>query len=116
MYLKLMFTQKWQLFSHLFTHKLFHEFLSSVENERRIVLNESDQTVVGPINFHSTGKKLLWKSVGTKNVLVIHILHNIFYVQQRNSYRLGTTCGWVIDDRIYIFEWASPFKSQKWKS
>ncbi len=36
MYLKLMFNQKWQLFSHLFTHILFHKCLSSVENERRI--------------------------------------------------------------------------------
>ncbi len=28
--------------------------------------------------------------------------------EQRNSYRFGTTWGWVNDDRIYIFGWTIP--------
>ncbi len=40
--------------------------------------------------------------------------------EQRNSYRFGTTWGWVNDDRIFIFGWiiplrsALPFTSQMW--
>ncbi len=28
--------------------------------------------------------------------------------EQRNSYRFGTTCGWVNDDRIFTFGWIIP--------
>ncbi len=28
--------------------------------------------------------------------------------EQRNSYRIGTTWGWVNDDRIFIFGWTIP--------
>ncbi len=31
--------------------------------------------------------------------------------EQRHSYRVGTTGGWVNDDRIYIFGWTNPFKA-----
>ncbi len=33
--------------------------------------------------------------------------------KQRNSYRFGTTWGWVNDDRIVIFEWIIPFIMRK---
>ncbi len=31
--------------------------------------------------------------------------------EQRNSYRFGTTWGWVNDDRIFIFGWIIPLRS-----
>ncbi len=31
--------------------------------------------------------------------------------EQRNSYRFGTTWGWVNDDRIFIFGWTIPLMS-----
>ncbi len=31
--------------------------------------------------------------------------------EQRNSYRFGTTWGWVNDDRIFIFGWTIPLSS-----
>ncbi len=30
--------------------------------------------------------------------------------EQRNSYRFGTTWGWVNDDRIFIFGWTIPLR------
>ncbi len=30
--------------------------------------------------------------------------------EKRKSYRFGTTCGWVVNDRIFIFGWINPFK------
>ncbi len=32
-------------------------------------------------------------------------------VEQRHSYRFGTTWGWVNDDRIFIFGWTIPLRS-----
>ncbi len=31
--------------------------------------------------------------------------------EQRNSYRFGTTWGWVNDDRIFIFGWTIPLRT-----
>ncbi len=33
--------------------------------------------------------------------------------EQRNSYRFGTTWGWVNDDRIFIFGWTVPLNVKK---
>ncbi len=33
--------------------------------------------------------------------------------EQRNSYRFGTTCGRVNDDRIFIFGWTIPLMFEK---
>jgi len=34
--------------------------------------------------------------------------------EERNSYRFGTTWGWVNDDRIFIFGWTIPLRRQHW--
>ncbi len=36
--------------------------------------------------------------------------------EQRNSYRFGTTWGWVNDDRIFIFGWTIPLRSSFFSS
>ncbi len=33
---------------------------------------------------------------------------------ERRSYGFGTTCGWVINDRIFIFGWTIPLNSSDW--
>jgi len=56
---------------------------------------------MGPIDFHSMGKKILRKSMWPFNCLVTDILQNILFCvvqqtkDQRNSYRFGTTWGRV---------------------
>ncbi len=35
--------------------------------------------LLAAIDFHSMEKKILWKSLGTKNYLVANILQNIFF-------------------------------------
>ncbi len=35
--------------------------------------------------------------------------------EQRNSYRFGTTWGWVNDDRIFIFGWTIPLNVSIWQ-
>lgn len=57
------------------------------------------------IDFHSIFP-ILWKSTDTVNSLDTKIsLREI-----RNSYRFGTTQGWVNQDRIFILRWSIPLK------
>ncbi len=43
-----------------------------------------------PIDYHSMEKNMLWKSMGTRNCLVTHILQNNFLcVQQKKEIRTG---------------------------
>ncbi len=37
-------------------------------------------------------------------------------VEQRHSYRFGTTWGWVNDDRIFIFGWTIPLSTQMYQN
>ncbi len=50
---------------------------------------------------------LLWKSMVPQKQPGYKLLQNIF-LEQRNSYRFGTTWGGVNDDRIFIFGWTIP--------
>jgi len=53
------------------------------------------------------------------NCLVTNIFQNVFFcvlsyllsVEVRNSYKIGTTRQWVDDDRIWIFGWKFPLRS-----
>ncbi len=60
---------------------------------------------------------LLWKTMVPQNSLITNFLQNIFLCvqqKQRNSYRFGTTWGWV-NDRIFIFGWTIPLSHLKSK-
>jgi len=58
-----------------------------------------------PIDFHSIEWNL-WKSVGTRSHLVAYILQTVFRRQERNSYRFGTTWGWVLwKCQIFFYFW-----------
>ncbi len=51
---------------------------------------------------------LLWKSMVPKRSWLQTFFKNIFLCvrqNKRNSYRFGTTWGWVNDERIFIFGW-----------
>ncbi len=61
-----------------------------------------NQTVLAAIDFHSMGKKKLWKSMDTSNCLVTNILQSIILCFQQYSYTFWTILGWV-NDRIVIF-------------
>ncbi len=39
---------------------------------------------------------------------------NLFSEDERRSYGFGTTWGWEIKDRIFIFDWTIPLNVSKW--
>ncbi len=57
-------------------------------------------SVSGPID--SIDKKILWMSMGPKTVWLPTFFKYLIlcYREERNSYRFGTTWGWVNDDTI----------------
>ncbi len=64
----------------------------------------------GTIDFHSRRKNTMEVN-GAPELLCFP--HSSEYLplcsaEQRNSYRFGTTWGWVNDDRIFIFGWTIP--------
>ncbi len=64
----------------------------------------------GTIDFHSR-KKNTMEVNGAPELLSFP--HSSEYLplcsaEQRHSYRIGTTWGWVNDDRIFIFGWTIP--------
>jgi len=38
---------------------------------------------------------------------------NLCFEDERRSYRVGTTWGWVINDLIFIFGWTNPLKQDR---
>ncbi len=83
--------------------------------------------------FCRTQKKIFWRMWETEQFCGTIDFHSIFFsymkvngapkqpgyklsseylplclAEQRNSYRFGTTWGWVNDDRIFIFGWTIP--------
>ncbi len=57
-----------------------------VNTKDDISKNVGNQTVAGPLDRY---KKILWKSLGTSNCLVFHILQNSMYVQQKKETHSG---------------------------
>ncbi len=65
-------------------------------------------------------KTIQWKSISTiwfseYNYLVKHTVQKYLLscsTEDRNSYRFGTTCGYVNDNWIYIFGWTIPLRSK----
>ncbi len=53
---------------------------------------------------------LLWKSMVPQNSLITNFLP-LCSAEQRNSFRFGSTWGWV-NDRIFIFGWTIPLTVQ----
>ncbi len=73
----------------------------------------------GTIDFHSRNIKYTMEINGAPELLCFP--HSSEYlplclVEQRHSYRFGTTWGWVNDDRIFIFGWTIPLRplNRKW--
>jgi len=54
--------------------------------------------LTGPTDFHSIGKKILYKSMGLSTFFKIPLCS----AEERNSYSFGRTWGWRNDDRIFI--------------
>ncbi len=68
----------------------------------------------GTIDFHSR-KKNTMEVNGAPELLCFPRSSEylpLCSAEQRNSYRLGTTWGWVNDDRIFIFGWTIPLSPQ----
>ncbi len=84
-----------------------YEFLCSAEHKGRYF---EERLFWGTIDFHCT-KKNTMEVNGAPELLCFP--HSSKYLplcsaEQRNSYRFGTTWGWVNDDIIFIFGWTIP--------
>ncbi len=75
-----------------------------------ILKNVDNQTVAGTHWLPQYGQKKLRNAMRTNNCLVTHIIQYTILcsAEERNSYRFGTTLGWVNDDSIFIFGWTIP--------
>ncbi len=52
-------------------------------------------------------------SMESQKSLWFHPKYLNLYSEDERSYRFGTTWGWVINDRIFIFEWTNPLTKDK---
>ncbi len=67
------------------------------------------------IDFLSIFFSIQGKSMSIINYLVKHTVQKYILLcltEDRNSYRFGTTWGWVNDNRIKIFGWTIPLRSK----
>ncbi len=96
-------------YHHLLTLHLFQmcmSFFLLLDMKKGILKNDGKQTIYFFYFFHmkvSGYRQLLGYQHSSKYLL-------LGLTEERNSYRFGTTWGWVNNDTILIFGWTIPLK------
>ncbi len=84
-----------------------YEFLCSAEHKGRYSEECGKQSSsVAPLT--SIVFFFYYRSQWCPKTAWLQTFFKISSAEQRNSYRFGTTWGWVNDDRIFIFGWTIP--------
>ncbi len=94
-----------------------YEFLCSAEHKGRYFEESLLSGCFGAPLTSIVGQKMPLKSMVPQSCSVSLILQNIFLLcsEQIDSYRFGTTWGWVNDDRIFIFGCTVPLRTGCWR-
>ncbi len=90
----------------LYIHSLHLQFLPAQDSNSQPFDCESDSLTIRPRLPPVNGVPELLRFPHSSEYLPL------CSVEHRHSYRFGTTWGWVNDDRIFIFGWTIPLRSQ----